>query len=219
MNLLKEIADLVAMGHPDSQSKYPPSLAGQPGVAEKVSQALSEGIEPQCILTQGLMAGMEVVGRRFGAGEIFVPEVLMASKAMKAGVELLKPHLASASVSRRGVFVLGTVQGDVHDIGKNLVKILTEGAGWDVVDLGTCVPAEKFVEAVRQYRPVAVGLSALLTTTMQEMPKVIESLRQSDLDVPVIVGGAPVNESFARSIGAEYGRDPQAAVEFLSALN
>ncbi|MGB9690654.1 MAG: corrinoid protein [Candidatus Sumerlaeaceae bacterium] len=219
MELLKEIADLVAMGHANAQSKYPPTLAGQAGVAEKVTQAISGGIEAQRILVHGLMAGMEIVGRRFCTGEIFLPEVFMASKAMKAGVELLKPHLASAAVPRRGIFVLGTVQGDVHDIGKNLVKIMVEGAGWEVVDLGTSVPAEQFVEAVRQHRPLALGLSALLTTTMQQMPVVIESLRRCELDIPVIVGGAPVSESFARSIGAHYGHDPQAAIEFLAGLN
>ncbi len=216
MELLKSIAELVSLGHADASSKYPPSLVGQPGVAEKVEDALEAGIEPQRILRDGLMAGMEVVGRRFASGEIFVPEVLMASKAMKAGMEKLRPHLTEATSVRRGVFVLGTVLGDVHDIGKNLVKMIIEGAGWEVIDLGTSVPPDRFVEAVRQHKPVAVGLSALLTTTMQQMPVVIEALHQAELDVPVLVGGAPVHETYARSIGAIYGKDPQAAVEFLS---
>lgn len=216
MSILVEIAELVAAGHADRESKFPPALVGQPGVAEKVSEALESGVSPDQIMREGLMAGMEVVGRRFGAGEIFVPEVLMASKAMKAGMERLKPFLGSGGASRRGVFVLGTVLGDVHDIGKNLVRMIVEGAGWEVVDLGTNVAPERFVEAVRNHKPVAVGLSALLTTTMQQMPGVIAALRRAELDVPVIVGGAPVNERFASEIGAVYGRDPQAAVNFLS---
>jgi len=145
-----------------------------------------------------------------------VPEVLMASKAMKAGMERLKPHLHAEDIPRKGTFVLGTVQGDVHDIGKNLVKMIVEGAGWEVVDLGTNVSPERFVEAVKTHHPVAVGLSALLTTTMQQMASVIAALRRAKLEVPVIVGGAPVSESFAREIGAVYGRDPDAAVSFLS---
>jgi 5-methyltetrahydrofolate--homocysteine methyltransferase len=214
---IKEIAELVALGHADSASKYPPSLAGQAGVAEKVVAALEIGCDPHRILCEGLMAGMEIVGRRFAAGEIFVPEVLMASKAMKAGMERLKPHLQAEDIPRKGTFVLGTVQGDVHDIGKNLVKMIAEGAGWEVVDLGTNVSPERFVEAVKTHHPIAVGLSALLTTTMQQMASVIAALRRAELEVPVIVGGAPVSESFAREIGAAYGRDPDAAVSFLSA--
>lgn len=216
MELLQRLVELVSLGHADASSKYPPALHGQPGVVEHVEEALMAGIEPQRILREGLMAGMEVVGRRFASGEIFVPEVLMASKAMKAGMEKLRPHLTEASAVRRGVFVLGTVLGDVHDIGKNLVKMIVEGAGWEVIDLGTSVPPERFVEAVRQHGPVAVGLSALLTTTMQQMPLVIDALRRADLDVPVLVGGAPVHEDYAQSIGAVYGKDPHAAVEFLT---
>ncbi|MCX7625715.1 MAG: corrinoid protein [Candidatus Sumerlaeaceae bacterium] len=216
MTVLLEIAELVAAGHAEQGSKFPPALLGQPGVVEKVTEALEAGLSPEQILHEGLMAGMEVVGRRFGAGEIFVPEVLMASKAMKAGMELLKPLLGSGAASRKGVFVLGTVLGDVHDIGKNLVRMIVEGAGWEVIDLGTNVAPERFVEAVRDYRPVAVGLSALLTTTMQQMSGVIAALRSAQLEVPVIVGGAPVNERFASEIGAAYGRDPQAAVTFLA---
>jgi 5-methyltetrahydrofolate--homocysteine methyltransferase len=215
VNDFEEIAGLVAAGHADSRSKYPPDLAGQPGVAEKVAQAIAAGADPQRILFEGLMAGMEIVGRRFGCGEVFVPEVLMASKAMKAGVECLRPFLGGADVPRKGVFVLGTVLGDVHDIGKNLVKLIVEGAGWEVIDLGTSVPAERFVEAALQHRPVAVGLSALLTTTMQQMADVVRALRAAEVDVPVIAGGAPVHESFAQSIGAHYGKDPQAAIDFL----
>jgi 5-methyltetrahydrofolate--homocysteine methyltransferase len=217
-SLLAEIAELVAQGHANAASKYPPSMLGKPGVAEKVAEALENGIDPRQIVEEGLTAGMEIVGKRFGSGEIFVPEVLMASKAMKAGMEILKPRLGQADVPRKGVFVLGTVLGDVHDIGKNLVRMIVEGAGWEVVDLGTSVPADRFVEVTRELRPVAVGMSALLTTTMQQMAVVVDALRKAGLDVPVIIGGAPVQAAFADSLGARYGRDPQDAVAYLNEL-
>ena len=161
---------------------------------------------------------MRALGKKFSEGTVFVPEVLLSAKAMNAGVDILKPLLATGEVDERGVLVIGTVQGDIHDIGKNLVKMLVEGSGWKVVDLGTNVSPEAFVEAVKNNNAAAVGLSALLTTTMEGMRSTVKALRDAGLTVPVLVGGAPLTDSFAKEIGAVYGKDPSEAVEYLDNL-
>lgn len=218
MSVLEEIAALVEMGRTDAASKYPRSMVGKPGVKEKVADALEQGVAARDILNEALTVGMRSLGKKFSCGDVFVPEVLMAAKAMNAGVEILRPHLATGESSARGVLILGTVQGDIHDIGKNLVKMLVEGSGWDVVDLGTNVSAQAFVDAAKAKTPTAVGLSALLTTTMEEMRGTVKALRNAGVNVPVIVGGAPLTDGFAKEIGAVYGKDPSAAVEILDAL-
>jgi 5-methyltetrahydrofolate--homocysteine methyltransferase len=179
-----------------------------------VNEALSEGVAPATIVNDGLIAAMGIVGERFGRGEIYVPEMLYSARAMQNGLTILEPLLAESGEAARGAIVIGTVKGDVHDIGKNIVGIMLKGAGFTVHDLGVDVPADRFVEAIREHRPDMLGLSALLTTTMPAMRSVIEMLEQQDLrgTVKVIVGGAPVTEEFARSIGADaYGRDAGAA--------
>ncbi|MDW8102297.1 MAG: corrinoid protein [Anaerolineae bacterium] len=190
-------------------------------VAELTRRALEEGISPGEILNRGLISGMERVGRDFRDGILFVPEVLVAAHAMKAGLEILRPFLTETGASGLGTFVIGTVKGDLHDIGKNMVAMMMEGAGFKVVDLGVDTPPEKFVEAVRTHSPQILGMSALLTTTMVEMKRVIEALKEAGLrdKVKVMVGGAPVTQEFADEIGADgYAPNASLAVEKAKAL-
>jgi len=181
-------------------------------VAELTRQAVGEGVEPVEIIGQGLIKGMNVVGARFKAGEMYVPEVMMAARAMKAGMELVKPLIAESDLPTAGKVIIGTVAGDLHDIGKNLVGMMMESAGMDVVNLGVDISPEKFAQAVREHKPDIVALSALLTTTMLSMKETIEVLQEEGLRgaVKVIVGGAPVTGDFAVEIGAD-GWAPDAA--------
>ena len=192
-------------------------IAGEEeGAAAGVAKALEEKIPPKAILDQGLIEGMNIVGERFKSHEIFLPEVLLAAKAMTAGLEILKPLLQGVASASRGKVVLGTVQGDLHDIGKNLVGIMLKGAGFEVLDLGRDVPPERFVETARREGAQVIGMSALLTTTMGIMQKTVELLRHEGLEgkVKVIVGGAPVTAEFARRIGAHaQGFDAASAVD------
>ncbi|HSF81276.1 MAG TPA: corrinoid protein [Anaerolineales bacterium] len=185
-------------------------------VVASVNELLARGMTPYDVLTKGLVAGMEVVGVDFRDGILFVPEVLMAAKAMKAGMEVLRPLLAETGAPQIGTMVIGTVKGDIHDIGKNLVAMMMEGAGFTVVNLGINVDADKFLNAIHEHKPQLLGMSALLTTTMPYMGVVIEMLKEKGLrdQMIVLVGGAPLNEAFAEEIGADaYCRDAAVAVE------
>jgi 5-methyltetrahydrofolate--homocysteine methyltransferase len=184
----------------------------RPAVEEGVRQALDDGAAPEAVLQQGLVSAMDEVGRRFEVCEFYVPEMLAAARAMKAGLALLKPHLRTAETMSRAHVVLGTVQGDLHDIGKSLVGMMLEGAGFQVHDLGTDVAPARFAQAVAEIRPAVVGLSALLTTTMPTMQATLAALDEAGVrqGVRVIIGGAPVTEAFARSIGAD-GSAPDAS--------
>lgn len=183
-------------------------------VKELVQAAANEKVAPQKILDQGLIAGMEVVGVRFKNCEVYVPEVLVAARAMHAGMEILEPLLAAAGVKARGVFVIGTVKGDLHDIGKNLVAMMMKGAGWKVVDLGVDVDAPKLVQAAIDEKANVLGLSALLTTTMVNMKAVIELAKNKDCKAKIMVGGAPLTQSYANEIGAHgFAPDAASAVE------
>ena len=185
-------------------------------VPKLVQEALNAKIPPAKILSDGLISGMDIVGDKFRRDELFMPEVLISAKAMQAGMDILRPKLIEAGVKLAGKVIVGTVKGDLHDIGKNLVGMLMEGAGFQVIDLGIDVPSEKFVEAVKSQKPNVIGLSALLTTTMPKMKEVVESLVEAGIrkTVKVMVGGAPVTEKFARDIGADgYAPDAASAVE------
>lgn len=185
-------------------------------VVTGVNLLLSRGLMPYEVLTRGLVAGMDVVGIDFRDGILFVPEVLMAAKAMKAGMALLRPLLAETGAKQIGTMVIGTVKGDIHDIGKNLVSMMMEGAGFKVVDIGINNDAVKFIDAYREHNPEIVGMSALLTTTMPYMKTVVEAFKQAGLRERVIflVGGAPVNATFAKAVGADaYCRDASVCVE------
>jgi 5-methyltetrahydrofolate--homocysteine methyltransferase len=182
-------------------------------IAAKVQAELDSGGDVQQILNRGLIAPLDEVGRRFSAGELFMPEMLRAANTMKKGLEVLRPHLENADDLSRGTVVLGTVKGDLHDIGKNLVGMMLEGGGYKVIDLGVDAAADKFIAAVGQSGARVVGLSALLTTTMPAMRSIIEAIRAKGLAVKVMVGGAPVTQSFAEEIGADgYGHDAPSAV-------
>jgi 5-methyltetrahydrofolate--homocysteine methyltransferase len=190
-------------------------------VAELTQQAVDGGMTAGQILNQGLLAGMDVIGRKFGAHEIFLPEVLLAARAMNAGVEVLKPLLIAEDVPALGKVVVGTVKGDLHDIGKNLVGIMLKGAGFEVIDLGADVAPERFVDTAEEHGASVVGLSALLTTTMSGMRKVVELVNDRGLKgrVKVVVGGAPLSKQFADEIGADaYGYDASNAVEVVKRL-
>ena len=207
-DLLKEMAEALYNGEVER-------------VTELTHRALKEGIPPEEILNRGLIAGMEKVGKDFRDGILFVPEVLVSAHAMKASMEILRPLLAETGVRGLGTFVIGTVKGDLHDIGKNMVAMMMEGAGFRVVDLGVDTPPEKFVEAVREHNPQIIGMSALLTTTMVEMKRVIEAPREAGLreKVKVMVGGAPVTQEYADEIGADgYAPNASLAVEKAKAL-
>lgn len=203
MMLLADIAEALIEGN-------------APRVKALTEEALTKGISPLEIVNSGLIKGMDVVGEQFRKMEISVPEVLISARAMHTSLEILKPLLSEQKVEPRGIFMIGTVKGDIHDIGKNLVGMLMEGAGFEVIDLGVDVPPEKFVEAVRNENPDIVGMSALLTITMQEMEEIIEAIEEAELrtEVKIMVGGAPLTQEFADRIGADaYGEDARDAVE------
>lgn len=190
-------------------------------VRAAIQKALDEGMPVKEILNDGLIAGMDIIGRDFKAGDLFIPEVLIAAKAMQAGLEVLRPLLAESGVPSLAKMVVGTVAGDLHDIGKNLVSIMLEGAGFEIIDLGNDVAPEKFVEAARTENADLLGMSALLTTTMPAMKTTIEALTEAGLRdrVKVIIGGAPVTAEFAEEIGADaYAPDAASAVETTRSL-
>ncbi len=183
-------------------------------VVALVEEAIDDGVDAQTILDEGLIAGMDVVGRKFKNNEFYVPEVLIAARAMNAGMELLGPLLAESGAKPLATVVLGTVKGDLHDIGKNLVGMMLKGGGLNVVDAGIDVAPEKFVELVQQNDAQLLGLSALLTTTMPQMATVIEAVREASLDVRVMIGGAPITQDYADEIGADgYAPDAASAVD------
>ncbi len=208
MPSLKEIAEGVIKGN-------------EKLVKEKVQVLIDEGIEPLEIINQGLMAGMNVVGERFKNGDMFVPEVMMAARAMSTGIGLVKPLINDSDMLSVGKVVIGTVKGDLHDIGKNLVAMMVESAGFEVVNVGIDISSEKFAQAIREHSPDILGMSAMLTTTMMQMKETIEHLKSEGLrdKVKVIIGGAPVTKQFAEEIGADgYSVDASAAAELCKYL-
>ncbi len=217
-DILARIAICVEKGKVNAQSLHPPDMKEQEGADELVRLALKEGIPPAEILGQGLVAGMGSVGERFRRNEIYLPDVLIAARAMTAGMEHLKPYFLSGDIQHKGKIVMGTVAGDLHDIGKKIVAMIFEGGGWEVIDCGVDVSAESFIEAIDRYSPQAVGLSALLTTTMVSMEQTTNAIKSVHPGVLVVIGGAPVTADFAKRIGADmYSPDPQGALELLNA--
>ncbi len=192
-----------------------------PGAEAGVKAALAAGAPAETVLKDGLIAAMTEVGRLFEENEYFVPEMLVSARAMKAGLTFLKPHLAEGSATPAGKVVVGTVKGDLHDIGKNLVAMMLEGSGFQVIDLGTDVTPDKFVNAVKEHKPQVIGMSALLTTTMPSMGGTVKALTEAGLrgQVKVMIGGAPVTDAFARQIGADgYSPDASSAVRLAKSL-
>lgn len=191
------------------------------GAQTLTQKMIDHGSDPLEIINQGLMAGMNVVGVRFKAGDMYVPEVMMSAKAMSKGIEVVKPLIADKDMPTAGKVLVGTVKGDLHDIGKNLVLMMLESAGFEIIDLGVDIDAEAFVKAVKEHKPQVIGMSALLTTTMLSMKDTIEALREEGLrdSVKIIVGGAPISQGFADEIGADgYAPDAAAATDLCKRL-
>jgi len=185
-------------------------------VKELSQQALDQGASPRNIIDKGLLAGMDVVGKRFKAGDMFIPEVLLCARCMHGAMDILKPLLSEADAAGVGIYVIGTVEGDLHDIGKNLVSMMLQGAGFEVIDLGTNIKPQQFVDAVSEHKPTILGLSALLTTTMPKMEETINALKEAGIrdQVKIMAGGAPVTQAFVDEIGADaYGANAASATE------
>lgn len=217
--LVEKIGHCIERGKVNKSSPYPNDMRGQEGSDELTKQALESGIGPVTIL-QACNDGMKHIGEKFSRNEVYVPELLMAAKAMQAVMAHLKPFFKSGSVRAKGKFVLGTVAGDLHNIGKNLVAMVVEGNGWEVVDLGVDVKPTKFVEAVQKNPGCVVGLSALLTTTMVNMEKTVKEIKTQFPSTSIIVGGAPLSIDAAKKMGADgYSPDPQGAVAFLNKVS
>ena len=203
MSILNEISELLQKGKANE-------------VKELCQKAIDEGLDAKTVLNDGLMHGMGIIGEKFKKNEVYVPEVLIAARAMNTGIEILKPLLAEGEYISKGKVVLGTVKGDLHDIGKNLVKIMLEGKGMEVVDLGIDVQAEKFIEAVKSESAKIIACSALLTTTMTEMENIVKAAEEAGIrdQVKIMVGGAPVTDSYCKSIGADtYAPDAASAAD------
>jgi len=219
MNLLEEIKENVIRGHIDSNAKYPADFLGNPGVKDLVQKAIDQNIPASKILNESLIAGMEAVGKKFSDGEYFVPDMLLSAQAMKSGMQILEPLLKGEDSKKIGTIILGTVKGDMHDIGKNLVRMMLEGGGFEVIDLGINTPPEKFIGAAKKYPDAVIGMSALLTTTMENMRVSIEALRDCGLNNKVIIGGAATSQKFADEIHADgFTRDAAQSVQLVKRL-
>ena len=217
--LLERISHCVEFGKTDKSSPYPPDMKGQEGADELAKLALESGIKPGDILDKALIPAMSVVGDKFSRKVIYVPQMLMAAKAMSSAMKHLKPFFQSGETRRKGKFIIGTVAGDLHDIGKNLVSMMIEGGGWEVIDLGVDVSTDKFLKAIAENPDAVIGLSALLTTTMENMKKTVTVIREKHSGSKILVGGAPVTMDFCLKIGADfYSPDPQGAVNYLNRL-
>jgi methanogenic corrinoid protein MtbC1 len=218
-NILERLAYCVENGKINRSSPYPPNMKDQDGADELAKSALEAGIKPDEILENALIPAMGNVGNRFSRKEIYVPQMLMAAKAMNSAMAHLKPFFLSGETKRKGKVIIGTVSGDLHDIGKNLVAMMIEGGGWEVIDLGVDVSAEKFLKALDENPDAIIGLSALLTTTMENMKKIVLAIREKYSMTKILVGGAPVTGEYCKKIGADfYSPDPQGAVNFLKQL-
>jgi 5-methyltetrahydrofolate--homocysteine methyltransferase len=214
--ILVKLGEAVEAGKVDKNSPYPPQLKGEDGADELAREALDRGVAPNLLLTEALVPAMDRVGQKFSENKIFVPQMLMSAKAMSAAMGHLKPYFQSGDVKTKGTFIIGTVKGDLHDIGKNLVAMMVEGGGWTIVDLGVDVNEDTFNQAVADHPGAIVGLSALLTTTMANMEEIVRKVKEVHPGTKVLVGGAPLNDDFRAKIGADfYSPDPRGAVEYL----
>ena len=218
-DILEKLLEAVEFGKVDQKSPYPPQLRGMDGAHELTISAVETGISPQQILERALIPAMARVGKKFSENKIFVPQMLMSARAMGASMFQLKPFFASGAIKTKGTFIIGTVKGDLHDIGKNLVAMMVEGGGWTIVDLGVDVGSDRFIEALKNNPGAVVGLSALLTTTMVNMGEIVTSIREHLPKTKILIGGAPVNDDYCQKIGADfYAPDPQKAVEYMNKL-
>jgi len=218
---LENIAVNVVQGRVEMEDEgFDEGFEGKPAVTELVEEALEQGVSPEEILIDGLTASMAVVGEKFESGEYLIPDMLAAAEAVGAGMDILTPHLLKAGVESKGKFVIATVAGDLHDIGKNIVAIMLKGAGYEVIDLGVDVSTDAIVSAIKEQQAPYLGLSALLTTTMRNMEEIIEKLKGEGLrdKVKICIGGAPTSEQFSEKIGADgYCSDAFAALDWAKA--
>jgi len=214
--IIDKIALCVARGKISKSFWYPPDMKDQDGADEIAADALKNGVQP-IVLLQGCMLGMEQVGKEFSAGTAFVTNLIVSAEAMNVVMKHIKPFLESGEVKRKGKFVIGTVAGDMHDIGKNLVSMIIKGGGFEVIDLGVDVPTNKFLDAIAQNPGCFVGLSALLTTTKPNMENSVKAIRKAYPDTKILIGGAPITQDFCAHIGADfYSPNPQGAVDYLN---
>ncbi len=218
--LLKQLTICIERGKVNAKSPFPPDLKGQEGADELTKKAIEQGITPEAILNDSLMIGMRNIGDKFEQGKAFIPDMLISAKAMNAAMVHLKPFFESGEVEAKGDFIIGTVAGDLHDIGKNIVKMVLTGGGWNVIDLGTDVKPDKFVETLKEYPDALVGMSALLTTTMIQMEVTTKTIKEISPETKVFVGGAPLTQEFCDKIGADgYFPDPNKFIKYLSTTN
>ncbi len=217
--LIVKLSEAVELGKTDKKSPYPPQLREMDGSSELTVKALEAGASPQQILEGALIPAMNRVGKKFSENKIFVPQMLLAAKAMGAAMLQLKPFFSSGEIKTKGTFIIGTVKGDLHDIGKNLIAMMVEGAGWTVIDLGVDVSSSRYLDALNNNPGAVVALSALLTTTMVNMAEIVEHIKSHVPEARIFIGGAPVNKAFCKKIGADfYAPDPQGVVEYLNQL-
>ncbi len=217
--VLEQLAICIERGKVNLNSPFPPDLKGQVGADELTKAALEASIDPASILNDSLMIGMGRIGDKFEAGKAFIPDMLIAAKAMNAAMVHLKPFFESGEVELKGDFIIGTVAGDLHDIGKNIVRMVLTGSGWNVIDLGTDVKPERFVETLKEYPNALVGMSALLTTTMMNMETATKAIKEVSPNTKVYVGGAPLSQDFSDKIGADgYFPDPNKFAKHLTSV-
>jgi 5-methyltetrahydrofolate--homocysteine methyltransferase len=213
---VERIATCIAKGKVNRAAWYPPEMKDQDGADEIAAEALQKGTKPDELL-QGCMVGMDRIGKEFSEKKAFVTSLVISGVAMNAVLKHLKPFLQSGEVKRKGVFVIGTVSGDLHDIGKNIISMIITGGGYEVVDLGVDVPANKFLDALAKHPGCFVGLSALLTTTMPNMASCVSAIKKTSPQTKVLIGGGPITKDFCAKIGADfYSPDPHDAVEYLN---
>jgi methanogenic corrinoid protein MtbC1 len=217
--LLEKLSFCIERGKINKDSTFPQDLKGEDGAEEYTRLALKHGVSAENILQTALIPGMERIGIKFKENKVFVPEVLMAAKAMKVSMSYLNQFFLNGSASKKGIIIIGTVEGDLHDIGKNLVSMIIEGNGWQIIDLGTNVSTEKFIANIINYPGCHVALSALLTTTMLNMEKTVLEIKRTYPKTKILIGGAPVNDTFCKKIGADfYASDPYSAIQYLHSL-
>jgi methanogenic corrinoid protein MtbC1 len=213
IDLLTKLSDCIEKGKSEKESPYPPKLKGSDGAKELTEIAIRKAIPPDVILREGLISGMNRIGEKFGRGEAFIPDLLMSARAMHLALEVLKPYFNSGEILHRGTIILGTVAGDLHEIGKNLVRMVVEGNGWKVIDLGVDASVESFLQTLQQNPGAILGMSALLTTTMSTMADSVRQIKALHPETLIYVGGAPVTQQFCDHIGADgYFPDPHSFV-------
>lgn len=215
-DVIEKIATCIERGKVSKDAAFPPDMKGQEGVDEIASAALKEGISPDDLL-KGCMIGMDRIGKKFSENKAYVPDLCVSANAMKVVMNHLQPYLESGQLKRKGTFIIATVQGDLHDIGKNLVAMAIRGAGYEVIDLGIDIPTGKILQAISEHQDSFVGLSALLTTTMGAMKESVQTIQEKHPDTKVLIGGAPITQKFCDEINADfYSPDFYDAIEFLN---